>query len=449
VSVSFAVPVDNPGVESGSQRACSCPVSALGVVEGYYHALEHLRVRAAQRTFLGELTLRDVLRHRDQLLPALAEDVRSGRYAWSDARKVTVRIENKDRVLFQTSVLDAVVERALGRWLAERADALCSPNVYSYRRGVGPGTAWKAFRAYILAYRSATPSVRERGLYVLRRDVRAYGESIPVDDGSPLWARLDAVMGADPDRERAQLLLRALLQRSWFDANGETGVLSVGTPTGSSVQPVVNNLYLDAVDRVGASLGFYSRFGDDILFATADPECAGEAARRLEAEVARLYLEFGAAKSRDLFFNGAARPGPVQGWEPVDSVEYLGAAIRFNGNITAKGVKWSHLLGVLDHRLRRARHQAGSMAPERLSALLCRVAHDALEEAHPAFGGEAQSLLQQVDDRSQLRSFDYWLCKRVAELSSGKRGVRAFRDFPPNRLFALGLPSLVARRNQR
>ena len=54
---------------------------------------------------------------------------------------------------------------------------------------------------YVRAHRNLHRNPRDRGLYVLRCDIKSYGESIPVFPQSPLWARLEESFAATCGRE--------------------------------------------------------------------------------------------------------------------------------------------------------------------------------------------------------------------------------------------------------
>jgi hypothetical protein len=298
--------------------------------------------------------------------------------------------------------------------------------------------------------------VRARGLHVLRRDVSAYGDSIPVGEASPLWPLLRRAFehaGHAPDDPFTTLVERALRPRV-LGLDGTLEQAARGVPMGSPLQPAVCNLYLDALDRRLEALagGFYARFGDDFVFAHPNADAAREASERVAAALTELDLTLNAEKARDLFWSGAGRHPATRVSERergTTHVEYLGARLAFDGTTTPSEKKLRRLRGELRSRITASEGVLRATPLEaRVDALVGAVNH-ALDPRHDAAVSDALELFIDGSDRKKLAELDHWLCRTLAEALSGRRGVRALRSASPRYLRRHGLLSLVGRRRRQ
>ena len=386
----------------------------------------------------------------------LRREIAQGSYQFEACTPYEATLDGKRRVLYRFSPTDRVVHGAVARALSQVLEPLWPKTLYSYRTGWSQQRAIAAFAAYVRAHRRGGPTTT-RGLYVLRRDVRGYGDSIPVADESPLWDMLHRALrraGSTEPSSAAMDLLRRMI-RPLVQAGDETPrQLARGVPTGSPIQPLICNLYLMELDELLGQVdgGFYARFGDDMLFAHPDAAIAQHAAHTLAAGCSNLGLEINHDKQQDLFFNGAGRPSTT--WSTArgtPTVEYLGLRIDFRGRVGLKQTKARQLLVDIGARIQ---HSARLIRTACSNAngdgrVLCAIVNAALDPrcalAHPV----ASDLLGAVDDRSQLRQLDYQFARQIAEALSGRRGPRCFRHVPYRTLRRdWGLISLEHRRNQ-
>ncbi len=419
---------------------------------------------------------------------ALAHEVSTGLWRPRPARLSWARLD-KPRLLHKLDPLDLVVHGAIAAALGEQVVARLSPCVHSYQRGRSALLAQRAFARFLRQHARARPEPRRRGLFLLRRDVRAFGDSVALGGRAPLWAQLRALLEPDAAEAgaRAMELLEQVIRPPVLEREGEARRL-FGLPTGSPINPVCTNLHLMPLDALGEIPGgFYARFGDDLLFAHPDASAAREASRRLDAELRLLGLRAHEGKRRDLWLNGAGRPSPEPGFTSARAVPFLGLEIGFGGNLRLPAEKVARLFEELAARLRSAARLAregdgpgeegslgeegsflnesklpgrsnflkgsnfpkdGSLREESELRLLCGVAADALRAGGPFALPGALELREEVDDRGQLRDLELRAARLVIRVASGARSARALRELPPRRLRALGLPGLVAARSE-
>jgi hypothetical protein len=416
------------------------------------HARWQARGRLERLSSRG-LSLGDVGASAPELTRALSRTVARGGYRFEPLEQVEACVEGKQRVLFVPGLVDALVLGVLAEILAALVTPVLSPQVYSYQRGRSPWEAVRDISKYLARHRALTP-LRSRGLYGVKRDVSQYGESIRTEPGAPLWQQLETLLAPQRNARGAELferLLREAIRPEVREASGAVRRLELGTPTGSPIQPALNNLHLTELDRALVHIegGFYARFGDDFVFLHPDPREAERASQLIDQECARLGLTIRAAKRQDFYFTGPGRPSAeAPQFNPVRHFEYVGARIDFMGRIGMKRAKSQAFLRRMRQRVWQTKRLLGPEAPpEALEQLLVEVVRRALAPQHLLADPAAQLLRYVVDEREQLKQLDYLLALLLAEAVSGRRGARAFRACPWKRLRERGLPSLVQARN--
>jgi hypothetical protein len=385
----------------------------------------------------------------------LARTVSNGDYIFETMEERTTLIEGKKRSLYRCSLTDKVVLGALAEIAVELIQPSLSPSLHSYQKGKSSLTAINEFARYLEKHKRDHPDPRNRGLYVIKRDIRAYGESIPVADDSPLWPMLDKVLisGAGvPNAHPFLPLIKGAVRPIVITTSGKQGYLDKGVPTGSSIQPAICNLYLTPLDRALDAIpnGFYSRYGDDFLFAHPDFSVAQKAIRLIDEKVSALKLEIKEEKKQNFYFTNPGRPS--SDWPActhTSFVEYLGCRIAFSGIIGLKTEKARRLLHDLHTRMRATRKITDGTQADVLGPTLCAVVNTAIDPHEKLCHPTATLLRYTVNDRAQLKHLDYLIALSLAETISGTRGVRAFRSTPYKKLRReWHLRSLVVARNR-
>jgi hypothetical protein len=420
----------------------------------YRQQIDHMHARYAGTARIHELThdgvaFASVVQDQAAVARMLARAVGRGRYQPSPARVKTVTLD-KPRDLYSFEALDFIVHGVVGQLLTELVEPLLSPSVYSYRRRASPAGALGKFAAFVRAHRAAVADPKERGLYVLRGDVRKYIESVPLDARSPLWPELRALTGLAEDDPHWRLVERIARPEVYDSDERVLFCRRAGLPMGSPAVTALLNLYLRPIDEALDALGgFYARFGDDLLFAHADPDRLRAAVRAVDEGLAARGLTINVQKRRTLFFNGAGRPSAA--WPELDGaaeVRFLGASVRFDGTTGLPRDKWRELLIDLRRRLGRCRALLGDAPLDERAVAMCAVVNEALDPRSALAHRHAPALRTMVNDRRQLAELDYLVARWIAEMLTGEPSVRALRRVPWQRMRSdFGLASQVALRN--
>ena len=405
----------------------------------------------------GGVSLSSLVLHRGAVARKLARTVASGKYQLQPATIRLIRVEGKQRAVFDYPVLDMLVHAVVAEVMTEAIEPTLSPHLYSYRTGVSWAQAVSSFARYVRAHRRARPDPRTRGIYVLRRDVDSYTDSIPVGDASPLWPLLVEVLGerlgagplvpADWDREAAWRLLHEVVQPHVRETGGQVRVRDRGVATGQPISCVAFNLYLRDLDHELATFpgAYVARYSDDLLVAHPDARVARELSDLLDRRLAELELRFNLKKSRNVYLTGAGRPSHE--WPEArgsTSVEFLGMRIAMDGAVALGDRK---IRGLLRDARRRAQNTARAMLerPEdERGRAVTTVVNSLLDPDRPHLAGAVASMLAgAVTDRMQLDWLDHQLARIVAGAVSGDPGAAAFRQVPYRRIRAnWGLVSL-------
>ena len=396
----------------------------------------------------GEVSLASVVAHRDEVARLLARAVAAGEYRFRPATVRRIRAGGKRRDVFALSLTDMLVGAAVADALDVAIAPTLSPSLYSYRAGVPWWRGAQALAAYARAHQQARPNPRDRGLYVLRRDVERYTDTIPVGSGSGLWPQLRAALGEvrSADWELIVDTLRPAIAARRSGAERRTA----GVPTGQPISCVAFNLYLSGLDHELAAISgaFFARYSDDLVFAHPEPWVVARAAALIDERIAQLGLRLNQDKSHDLYLTAAGRPSDhLPAFRGTTTVGLLGLQVTASGTLALEPAKARALTRDLSRRANGAAR--ASATPEEAARRACSAVRRALQSDDPGVATPSAPLVRSVvTDRGQLRDLDRRIALSVAAAVTGEPSARAFRRLSMRSLRRQhGLPSLVATRN--
>lgn len=432
-------------------------MQSLFLPEIYLIQLERLRTKAKRRgrrpALRDDVGLSQVAGREGALCERLAREVRNGEYCFSPLARVTAWHDGKRRVIHRSSLVDALVLGAVAQRLTTLLEATLDDSVHAYRPRRGSQRTLAAVGEYLTKHTRERPDVHTRGVFVLQRDLSAYGESIPTAATSELWRLLSGLLDTAPDRAEArvlQTLLRTACCPEIRLQTGEVVIMHHGLPTGSPIQQPLANLYLMPLDSAlrEVELEFYARFGDDLLVLDSNVERAVRAASVMERTTERLGLVWSPAKVHNWYFT---RPGcPYVGpftptFKPTSHIEYLGARLTFEGRL---GLKRKRLRQLLQRSRHRIENTLDVMPKEQALEPIALALNHALCRRDGVGDPLTDALRTWVDDRDQLRQLDRQLAQLCAEALAGVRGVRAFRRVRAQALRDAGLRSVLQLRRR-
>ncbi len=211
-------------------------------------------------------------------LAAISEQLLAGRWRPAGVRPASIpKPGGGARTLGIPGLEDRIVERAVLNVLDPVIDPCLMPWSFAYRKGLGVADAIDALVAE-----------RDRGCdRAVRGDVTDCFGSVP-------RARLLERLGAFIDDDALVELVRLLVYRP---VRGEHGSSPLGLHQGSTLSPLLANVYLDMFDRAVADDGWkVIRYADDFAIGAIGHDDAQAALRSAQRRLADLGMEVGAAK---------------------------------------------------------------------------------------------------------------------------------------------------------
>ena len=387
-----------------------------------------------------EMDLRWVLDNRRRVLGWVLERLRRQDYVVSPARESECRIGEKKRLLYRLEWPDRIVQAVLAQALAECWEGTFHSRLFSYRKG----------RSAVQAARMAARFVRAHApgpVYVLKRDVKSYGDSIPHE---PLFQRLEETL-AGADAFTCDLI-RQFIAFRYSDAEGKHFVKHKGLPTGMPLNCVLENIYLAPMDEeIGREPGVsYMRYGDDIWVSTTSIETARKMRKRLDEMCAELGLAWHKEKSFDFRLAAGSRPeGEDEEFLSAPRILHLGVAIDRDGHIDIPPEKLKRWRKELKVALSRADYIGRRLGLDREQRVrhVVHFANQFMESRSGAFP-KMDYLLTVVTHDQRFIEIDRWVAQTVQAACTGRFSKSNFRKIPYRMLKECGLKSLYLRRQE-
>lgn len=392
--------------------------------------------------------------HSAKAAKAIANMVEQGHYQHEPAVIKKIYVKGKEREVFAYSLVDIIVHGAVASEIQRAIEPALSCRLYSYRKGTSWLTAVSDLAGYVR--RKKESDLRDRGIFVLKRDIRSYGESIPVGPQSRIWKLLEEALLSSTATSCSTLtswsLVESVVRPEILSDEGALYSPLRRIPDGQPISSVLLNLYLSELDREleGVDDGFYARYSDDLLFAHSDLGVIKEVDLRIQQVMSELELQLHHKKSQNLYLNAAGR-GPVHGEaRGTQFVPFLGMHVGADATISLNRDKMKYLLRDIRKRVFRTAQAVKGQDRESVGRTVCSAINEAFLSRLPEFQQRsAAHILKVVTDRSQLNQIDYWIARIVLDAVTGESSVRAFREVPYRKLRQeWGLISLVHARNR-
>lgn len=370
---------------------------------------------------------------RKRLARVLADTVSRGAYVFEPGKVRQITVRGKERVVYAFRNTDRIVHGAVSAMLTEFCRPLFVPGLYSYLKGKNWCHAVTDLARYTRLHRRERRDPKDRGLFVIRRDVRKYTDTIPVGDASPLWPILDELLRLKHSRRdltRFRDLVKQII-RPEFRTGGGLAMRYRGVPTGSPISTLLFNGYLTPLDRALHSVpgAFYARYSDDFIFAHPDPSTVQAAERTIDDILGGLQLTTNDAKDYRLYFNGASRDSAA--WPEargVNKISFLGCDVAFDATVSLGKGKVRDILRDIDARARRTYRLLDKPTATTAGPLVCAAINSALNPDEPSRHKAAIFLRRVITDRDQLKRLDYQIARVILRVLTGSPSAKAFRS---------------------
>lgn len=402
------------------------------------------------------VTYFDTATKRRSLARVLAHSVATGNYRPQPVDLWSLESRDKIRAAHMPGFTDHVVGSVLYQLLSLNARCYGLPGVYSYLPGLTNNSAMRALGAFVRRHR-ARVGVGGPPLYVLQSDFDHYGDGLPVGPDAALWPILrDVAALGSPTGEisiHTWSLITALIRPVVRDPEGTEFTRLQGVPMGTPIVPVISNLAVLPMDRAiqGIEGIFYARYNDDFLIAHPDLSAMHEADARIDSELGPLGVRRKTEKERRTALSATGMPSSEDAaYGGGNRVDCLGLSVSHTGALTVGPHRLRRFIRRVTGRIDGAASAAWPLpVPERARHLV-NVTNVMLDVGSPFAVPGLTALLDATTDRGVLKDLDFRIARKIAQVATGRPGVRGFRLLPPRILYdELDLLSLVRLRNLR
>jgi hypothetical protein len=378
----------------------------------------------------GEVSLARIVERRRRTARLIARTVRLGEYRFEPGTVRTIVVKRKSRDVYAFRLTDLIVHGVVGTLVQEASAPLLSDQLFSYRKGISWWDGISSLAAFQRRHRRDRPDPKDRGLYVLRRDIDSYTDDLPVGRHSPVWGMLRGLFPTASDADRT-LLEEVVRPEVETPPDGRVRKIR-GVATGQPISVALFNLYLAGFDRHFDTIpgAFYARYSDDIVFAHPDAAVVKAVRDHMDALIQELDLRFKTEKDQVLYVTAPGRASLEWGEAKAASwIPFLGTRVHADGRVSLGASKTRALLRDLRDRARRTARATGGGAD--MGPAIAGVVNQVLDPQHSPFQQRSASLLRRaVTDRAQLRQLDHEIARIVIEAATGAKGAHAFRTVP-------------------
>ncbi len=376
----------------------------------------------------GVLSIHSLAIHRRKISRLLVKQIKEQRYQPQSVEENIVRVKEKDRVICKLNPFDMIAQGVISQLITARLTDYISKSVYSVKN-----------RSNYMAARQLGEFFRKHqnkkrcDLFVIRTDISAYTDSIPLTKTAPLWQRLQSILTfLHVDDDFASYLLSLLKQFLRPIIKNEDGLYYqrlLGTPMGSPLSALVATCYLVDVDRLFSTMDdiFYARYGDDIVIIATEEKRILQCDTLLNTHIKPLGLHRNHQKDQLIYLTHCGKPYKNDLFEHSHCVNYVGYSIQADGTLALKSKAIRTIKRDLKRRVRALVNCSKGMSLHEQGHFICQTINRAFCPGDALSVEKVDLLIHCVTNRKQLQDLDYYLAKTIAEQLSAQRGVRAFR----------------------
>ena len=200
----------------------------------------------------------------------LSQELRNKTYQCNTVKLVTIYKEEKEREIALYCMRDKVVQQSIAEELRRMYDGFFSTQTYAYR----------ANKSALLAVQEIDQKIMTgKYSWVLKIDIRKFFDTMQ-------WSTLEKILRERIREDDVINLIRMEYCSLSVDKDGELMKKSLGIYQGSSIAPVLSNIYLMKFDQeMIKTESYYLRYSDDMLFLAESREKLVEIFEKLKLEI--------------------------------------------------------------------------------------------------------------------------------------------------------------------
>lgn len=411
----------------------------LKIPLNYATAIEKLYLRAgdAQLAYLPENELdklEGIFKNKRHHANNYALLVGDGKWQfYSLTRKEKIKKGKKREIFYPSRIEDVIVYQTLYEGLQGALSPLFSPSLYSFQKNKSHFQQVKDLLSFLIEYRSRVQEPTQRGLYLFKMDIHSYFNSIPTHQDALLWKKL---LGALKIRcEKSWQMIKQAICPTFLNSSQEP-IPCEGLPIGHSLSCIIANFYLTELDRqlTAVNSNFYARYCDDIVFVSEDFLVVRDTLKRLQSYLLEHGLKLNPKKTEMLYWNGAGRASPIEGFEGKESFTLLGHRLHFRATISFPPSKMRKILKEMTKRIRRTNQLLEELPLQEKGRSLCQMVNSMFNPDSP-FLIPSVKMLNKMTDSAQKKQLCFLTALNIAGGLTKTKGVRAFRTIAPKTIF--------------
>lgn len=316
---------------------------SLEKINHYFELLHNKALQTPHRLIHhNQYDIKSLYFHKKEYCDWLYQSYLKGTFSFSVLNKKLVRVGTKDRWIFQYLLPDLILHYCVAEHIKSKTETLYIENLFSYRKGKNSNQALEIVNNYIRKHKKNTVHKKDLGLFIIRKDISQFSDSINSDENSHLYKMLFPCLSElnTKDLEIVKSCLNPIYKSDQDEKN--LGHLPMGSPTVG----YLTNFYLHDMDSYlnQNKEDLYIRFGDDILYITAKIENYVIAKNYINKTCQDKGLGFNLKKSYDTYLTSAGIPlKNVEQIKHSTYFEYLGMKIDFNSGINLTSEKYKNI----------------------------------------------------------------------------------------------------------
>ena len=392
-----------------------------------------------------KMSLAWILKSENQVIDYITKNIKAGKILSKAAKRNLLRLD-KPRFVYSTAWPEKILQAAVVSLINNKIEQRWSNRLYSFRKGYSSHKAIRELSDFIKL------SIKQnRSLYVLKRDVKNYDQSI--NKSKLMQFFQDELAGQQPFFWE---LIESFLKPEIINADegisfNETSASiqsKDSLPMGFSITCLAENLYLKSLDQALDNQDglFYLRYCDDIIIAHHNDKILLQNLKNAEKIISSLDLTFNEAKKSNILL-GKKVEIDTGIFKVKNHVHYLGMNVYDDGSIFISDRK----LRELKRHITRCVAISSSTTKkyrlsidQRISTIISSVnLLFAAGLSHPYL----ELIIKFADNKKKIKSLDVWVARQILKPIFKGSHDKVFRKVSYKKLRELGLISLCHLRN--
>lgn len=329
----------------------------------YFEMLHNKALRTPHRLIQhNQYDIKSLYFYKKEYCNWLFQSYQKNEFYFSELNKKLIKVGPKDRWIFQYPLPDLILHYCVADYIKSKTELFYIKNLFSYRKGKNSNQALELVNNYIRQHKSKTSNKKNWGLFVIRKDITQFSDSIKSDEESKLYKMLlpfiSELNAKDLETVKSCLnpVCKSNLESDQF--NKKLGHLPMGSP----LVGYLTNFYLNEMDNYLAQnkSDLYIRFGDDILYITSDIENYTHSDTYINTFCTSLGLNFNIKKTYNTYLTSAGVPiENLNETRRSTYFEYLGMKINFNTGIELTSEKYKNIFKEIRSILKNYKNNIG------------------------------------------------------------------------------------------